>query len=245
MISRMLTAACVAGFLTAVVVTILQAFATTPLIIKAEAFEQQAAIAAPDRAVLVHAHMQQAPAPEGIADADHDEWKPANGLSRLAFTGLATLVSGVGYALLLAALLLAAGSDLRVGQTLAWAVAGFITVNLAPAIGLPPELPGMGGEALATRQGWWLLTVLSTGLGLYCVGIVRSSWALAAGLALILLPHVLGAPHGSATASEVPAVLAAQFAARSLAVGFVFWVVLGLSLSWMWRRLASETDRAA
>jgi predicted cobalt transporter CbtA len=43
----------------------------------------------------------------------------------------------------------------------------------------------------------------------------------------------------------VPAGLAAQFAARSLAVAFVFWLVLGLSLSWIWRRLATKTEIAA
>ena len=246
MISRVLTAACVAGFLAAAVATVLQVFATTPLILKAEAFEKQAAVEAIGGAVLFRAHMHQAPAPDGQgAGADHDEWKPAEGLSRAAFTGVATLVSGIGYALLLSALLLAAGSDLRVGQTLPWAVGGFIAVNLAPAMGLPPELPGMGGEALAGRQLWWLGTVVGTGVGLYLTGIVRAPWAIAAGLVVIVAPHLIGAPHGAATVSGVPAALAAQFAARSLAVAFVFWVVLGLSLSWTWERLATKAEAAA
>lgn len=247
MIARVLTAACVAGFLAAVVATVLQIFATTPLILKAEAFEKRAAHEAPG-AALVLAHTHRTPAPEATAaEAGHDGWKPADGLSRAAFTGLATLIGGVGYALLLAALLLAAGSDLSVGQTLPWAIGGFLAVNLAPAAGLPPELPGMsGGGALAARQLWWLATVAGTGLGLYLIGVVRVPWSIAAGLAALALPHLAGAPHGAAAASEVPAALAAQFAARSLAVGFVFWVVLGLSLSWIWRRLATpRAEKAA
>jgi cobalt transporter subunit CbtA len=235
MISRVLTAACVAGFLAALAATLLQAFATTPLILKAEAYERKAAIERPGGAVLVLAHMHQTHAPDGAAE----------GFSRLAFTGLATLLSGVGYALLLAAVLLAAGSDLRVGQTLAWAVGGFIAMNLAPAMGLPPELPGMGGEALAARQLWWLATAAGTALGLYLIGVVRAPWAVAAGLAAIVLPHAIGAPHAAASASEVPPMLAAQFAARSLAVAFVFWVVLGLSLGWAWQRLATRAEPAA
>lgn len=241
MISRVLTPACVAGFLAAAVATVLQVFATTPLILKAESFEKHTSAAAPGQAVLILAHAHGEPAP-ATPHADHDEWKPAEGISRAAFTGLATLVSGVGYSLLLAALLLAAGSDFGLRQALAWGVGGFVAVNLAPAAGLPPELPGMGGEALPARQLWWLATVAGTGIGLYLIGIVRAPWAVAVGLAAILAPHVVGAPHADAAASEVPAGLAAQFAARSLAVSFVFWVVLGASLSWAWRRLATKAE---
>jgi cobalt transporter subunit CbtA len=247
MISRVLTAACVAGFLTAVVVTTLQIFATTPLILKAETFEKQTSVKAAGKKVLSLTHKHQAPTPEALTDADPAEWHPTEGLPRAALTGLATLVSGVGYALLLAALLLAARSDLSIGQTLTWAVGGFLAVNLAPAAGSPPELPGMGGEHLGARQVWWLATVTSTSLGLYLIAIVRAPWAIALGFAATLVPHIVGAPHGAAAASEVPPALAAQFAARSLVIAFVFWVVLGLSLSWTWRRLATtaETEAAA
>lgn len=245
MISRVLTAACVAGFLAAAVATVLQVFVTTPLILQAEGFEKRAATETPGAPVLGLAHVHQAPTPETKAiAAGNDEWRPAEGFSRAAFTGFATLLSGVGYALLLAALLLAAGSDLNVRETLPWAIGAFLAVNLAPAAGLPPELPGMGGEHLPARQVWWLATVIGTGLGLYLIGVVRAPWSIAAGLAAIVAPHVVGAPHGS-TASEVPAVLAAQFAARSLAVAFLFWLVLGLSLSWAWRRLATKAETAA
>lgn len=246
MISRVLTAACVAGFLTAVVVTILQVFATTPLILKAETFERQASSKPSGESVLVLAHMHgNSRLDAQSVVAEDGEWKPAEGLSRAAFTGLATLIGGVGYALLLAALLLAAGSDLTVRQTLPWVVGGFLAVNLAPAMGLPPELPGMGGADLAARQLWWVATVAGTGLGLYLIGVVRAPWAIAAGLVAIMAPHVIGAPHAAAAASEAPATLAAQFAARSLGIAFVFWIVLGLSLSWIWRRLATEAEIAA
>jgi cobalt transporter subunit CbtA len=243
MISRVLTAACVAGFLAAAVVTTLQVFATMPLILKAETYEKQASLESP--AVLILAHVHQTPTPDAKpTEADHEAWKPSEGLSRIAFTGIATLIGAVGYALLLAALLVVAGSDMNLRQTLSWAVGAFLAVNLAPAAGLPPELPGMGGDHLAQRQLWWLATVMGTGLGLYLIGVVRAPWAVAVGLAAIVAPHVVGAPHVAA-ASEVPAGLAAQFAARSLAVAFVFWLVLGLSLSWIWRRLATKTEIAA
>lgn len=241
MIARVLTAALAAGFLAAVVASVLQAFTTTPLILRAEAFERQAATAAERTGLIAKAHLAHEHPAQAI-DAGA-EWRPAEGVPRAVFTGLATLLSGVGYALLLSALLLGAGSGFSLRETLPWAIGGFLAVNLAPAMGLPPELPGMGGGSLAARQAWWLAAALGTGLGLYLVGIVRARWAVALGLAAMVGPHVVGAPHAAA-ASGVPAVLAAQFAARSLAVAFVFWAVLGLALGWIWPRLEPKADPA-
>jgi cobalt transporter subunit CbtA len=228
MISRVLAAALVAGFLAACVSSILQIAFTTPLILAAESFE-----AAP--AAAPHSHE---------ADAAHQHetggWKPADGFERAAFTGLAALVSGVGYALLLGAAALAMGLTPGRRNALALAAAGFVALNLAPALGLPPELPGMGGGALVARQLWWLATALATGAGLYLLVMVRSPIALAAGLALIAAPHLVGAPAAPHVHSEVPPLLAAQFAARSLAVALAFWISLGLALGWAWERLDAK-----
>ena len=116
MISRALSAALVAGFLAACVASLLQSAWTTPLILKAETYERHAS-ATVAQPMIVLAHMHEA-APKD----DADEWKPAEGLPRAAFTGLATLVSGVGYALVLLALLLAAGREPDLPTTLRWAV---------------------------------------------------------------------------------------------------------------------------
>jgi cobalt transporter subunit CbtA len=234
MTSRVLSAALAAGFCAALVAALLQAVWTTPLIVEAERFEHHSA--APDLvgARIVLAHEVTAPAPSHETHA-HEDWAPQEGLERAAFTALATLVSGVGYALVLLALLLASGAAPTRETCLRWAFAGFVAVNLAPAIGLPPELPGMGGGPLALRQAWWLLTVGATGLGLYLITRMRTPWMMAAGIFALALPHLIGAPH-HAEASDVPAGLAAQFATRSLAISLVFWSVLGLALSWAWAR---------
>jgi cobalt transporter subunit CbtA len=238
MTSRVLSAALAAGFCAALVASLLQAVWTTPLIVEAERFEHHSA--APDlvgaRIVLAHEGAALAHSGEAHAHGDaHEDWAPQDGLERAAFTALATLVSGVGYALVLLALLLAAGAAPTRETCLRWAFAGFVAVNLAPAIGLPPELPGTGGGPLALRQAWWLLTVGSTGLGLYLITRMRAPWMMAAGIFALALPHLIGAPH-HAEASDVPAGLAAQFATRSLAISLVFWGVLGLALSWAWAR---------
>lgn len=260
MTPRVLSAALVAGFWAALVASLLQAVWTTPLILEAERFEHVASSQVRGGAIVLahdatpsslsikarlHLAHGTAPAPFHEAHSD-DEWAPQEGLERAAFTGLATLVSGVGYALVLIALMLAAGAAPTRETCLRWALAGFLAVNLAPAIGLPPELPGMGGGgSLALRQAWWALAVAGTGLGLYLLAHRRARWMAVAGLAALALPHIVGAPHGAA-ASAVPAGLAAQFATRSLAIGLVFWAVLGIVLSWAWarqeRRLAPVTS---
>src|SRR5690349_21705161 len=108
MILRVLKAALVAGFLAACVAATLQTFLTSPLILQAETYEKAAAPeahAARFGGMLHLAHVQHAPSDAGEGSA----WEPGEGFPRIAFTALATLVSGVGYALILAALILAAG----------------------------------------------------------------------------------------------------------------------------------------
>jgi cobalt transporter subunit CbtA len=231
---RILSAALVAGLWAALAASVLQAAWTTPLILEAESYESQSA--------------ETRTSPPGKVDGsalsqNHDEAAQANPsfltrVERAAFTSLATLVSGVGYALVLLALLLASGATPSRETTLRWALAAFLAVNLAPAIGLPPELPGMGGGDLFARQAWWVFTVCSSGVGLYLLRRVRSAVAVTAAVVALALPHLVGAPH-AVGASEVPPALAAQFATRSVAIGLIFWGVLGLALSWAWSRQAS------
>lgn len=253
MITRLLSAALVAGFLASVVATGLQLALTSPLILRAETFEEAGAHAAlaPPAAVtfaslIVPAH---APSGHGHGEGGHDHadgWQPAPGLQRMAFTGLATLVGGVGYALLLAAVMLALRREPNPQSGLAVGIAGFLAVALAPAIGLPPELPGMGAAPLLLRQSWWLMTVAATGLGLYLIAVRRVPLTILGGLVLIVAPHLAGAPQPIDTVgSQLPPADAAQFAARSLAIGFVFWAVIGLAYGWAWGLFGRGADARA
>lgn len=245
MISRLLSAALAAGFLAAVVTTGLQLSLTSPLILEAERYESQDAQAAQSGAPalpIVHAHLDRAHLHRVHGGHDHGAapdaapaWQPGAGLPRMAFTGLATLIGGVGYALLLGAVMLALGREPNPERGLSFAVAGFLSVALAPAMGLPPELPGSEQAPLAARQAWWLMTAVATGMGLYLIAIRRSAIGIAGGLVLIVAPHLVGAPEAATAKSELPAGLAAQFAARSLAIGFMFWAVIGLAYGWAWQ----------
>jgi len=49
---------------------------------------------------------------------------------------------------------------------LLWGAAGFLIFSGSPALGLPPELPGMTAAALDARQTWWIGTVIATAIGI-------------------------------------------------------------------------------
>ena len=70
------------------------------------------------------------------------EWEPENGFERSAYTLAADLLTGIGFALLLAAGLTLRGGDAGWHDGLFWGLAGFAAFTLAPGMGLPPELPG-------------------------------------------------------------------------------------------------------
>lgn len=168
-----------------------------------------------------------------ILEAEMVELGAAEALAGMTFgrildTLLFNILTGVGFALTLAAVLALRGRPVGLRQGLLWGAAGFVAAALAPAVGLPPELPGMTAAPLADRQLWWFLTVLSTAAGLGLLAFGRARALKFVGVALLVVPHLFGAPHPlGVEAGGVPAELAARFAAVSLASMAVFWVVLG------------------
>jgi len=220
MLKRILTAAILAGALGGLFVSAIQGARLLPLIHQAEHYEAAAA------ATEMPGH-----------DPGHDEgWMPAEGFERTGLTVLANVLAATGFALLLCACFALAG-DVDVKRGVVWGLAGFATFHLAPALGLPPELPGSVVAPLYDRQIWWLATAAATAGGLALAVFARAKLAKAAGLALIVLPHALGAPvtHGY---SAVPAELAAAFAASSLVAAAAFWAVLGGATGYFFRAFA-------
>lgn len=56
----------------------------------------------------------------------------------------------------------------------------------------------------------------------------RASWAFAVGIALVLVPHIIGAPAAPPDEpSAVLAHLATEFAAVTLGSALVFWLLFG------------------
>ena len=227
MIRRALIAALVAGFAACLAVTAAQHAVVVPLILKAEEFEEaNAAKAAPAQAEHQRGGAQtQAP----VHPHEDEGWKPGDGIERIAYTALANLGFSVGFALLLVAAFTLAGREVDWKRGLVWGTAGFAVFALAPALGLPPELPGTAGADLLPRQAWWLGTVVATATGLALMVFGRGWQWKALGAVASIVPHLIGAPHppGGHGAGGVPADIAMGFVVLSLTVTFLFWVVLG------------------
>jgi cobalt transporter subunit CbtA len=226
MLRRILLVAVVAGAVAGLVASVLQGTRIWPLIAAAEQFEEAAA---------AHQH--------GDAAAEHaDDWQPADGAERIAYTVLFNILAGFGFALLLNGALVLRQAALRgttpdVATGAMWGLAGFACFALAPAFGLPPELPGMEAANLLDRQLWWVATAAASAAGLALIVFARSVPRKALGIVFLIAPHIIGAPHTHET-GNVPGELAAQFVGASLVAAAVFWIVLGAVSGWLHRRLA-------
>jgi predicted cobalt transporter CbtA len=124
------------------------------------------------------------------------------------------------------------------GSGLIWGFAGFAAVHLAPAMGLPPELPGTIAAELAPRQLWWIGCVIFTAAGIASLGYGRGPMWPVVGVALIVAPHIVGAPRLDTYFGLGPAELGSLFAARSLGVAAVAWAVMGAVAGRVWSAAA-------
>ncbi len=146
------------------------------------------------------------------------------------------------YALLLIAgfaLLETTGRVVDAGKGLLWGLAGFAAFQLAPAMGLAPELPGTIAADLGARQIWWWSTVIATGAGtaLFAFGgqFWRGKvWPFALAGALLAIPHGIGAPQPEAFFGVAPPEVAAAFTARVLGTGLIVWTALGWLAGHFW-----------
>lgn len=224
--------AAVAGIIAGLVLTAIQYVSTVPLIQKAETFETAAAPAAPastaaparPEARQGHAHPHAATA---APDHHGGGWMPADGFERFAYTLLANIVGGIGIALIMVSL-----SEIRGGlhgwrEGVLWGLAGFAAFTLAPSIGMPPDPPGMPAADLFARQAWWIATVVLTAGGIALLVLQRSLIGAVVGLALIIGPHIVGAPRPEHFETAVPPALTHDFVVAVIISSLVFWVVLG------------------
>lgn len=226
MIARILLAAIAAGLIAGAFVSVAQMAKVTPLIHAAEAFEN-AAPAAHSHAPGTTAHDHGAPAAGGHEHDHGSGWAPEDGIERIAYTTLANIVIGAGFGLLLAAGMTLNGRSASWRHGLIWGACGYMAFSLLPALGLPPELPGMAAADLAPRQIWWGLTAAASALGIGMI-FFGGKWPMVTlGVVLLVAPHVAGAPHPDAFSSNVPAELAAQFVSASLVTAALFWLLLG------------------
>ncbi|MGX5842087.1 CbtA family protein [Mesorhizobium sp. ArgA1] len=237
--------AAIAGLVAGVVLACMQAYATVPLILKAEVYEQAggghdhehaaapAANAAGTKAMSTAAPAENAmstaaPAPaEAAAPAEDEGWAPADGFERFAFSVLANIVTGIGFALVLVAVSEFAGGIGNWRQGVFWGLAGFAVFTLAPGLGLPPELPAMPAADLMPRQIWWWSTVAATAIGLALIAFRTSAPLTVLAVVLIVAPHIVGAPQPDSFETPIPEGLHHQFVVAVTVTNLVFWLVLG------------------
>ena len=256
MLRRVLVTGLSAGLLAGLFVAAIQIAWITPIILEAEIYESaEAPTGAPDPAsrpgtsgasfVLPAAERLEGPAAERLEGpaaerlgGNEGAWAPEDGIERTLFTVLASVLTGVGFGLILVAAVTLSGRHVDPGRGVLWGLAGFAVFTLAPALGLPPELPGMVAADLGARQTWWIGTVISTTGGLALIVFARHRLLKGLGVALLLAPHAVGAPHPGQFGGKVPGELAAEFAVASLFTAALFWTALGGIAGYFHRKIS-------
>ncbi len=223
MLTRIITTALFAGFITGIIAAVLQFALIQQLLLHAELFEN---------GTLTHFGDAGAGTSGNLAWPGFD---PQRDLLSILFSAIIY----IGYSfLLVAGISLAAeqGHNITPRSGLIWGFAGFIALHLAPAMGLPPELPGAGAADVAARQVWWFGTVAATALGLWLIAFGNSpiTWAIA--VLALAIPHIIGAPQPNLFTGPVPPELASHFATRAIGVGLICWSILGLLAGYFWNK---------
>ncbi|HBT44249.1 MAG TPA: cobalt transporter [Rhodospirillaceae bacterium] len=244
MTGRIFAVALLAGLAAGLAVSVLQHFTTTPIILHAETFEGKPAASLGGHAQLDltargltggRLYLAHGAADHG-SNAEAQTWSPEDGLERTLFTSLTNVLTAIGFALVLTAVMFMRGRPVDGRQGVIWGMAGFAVVSLAPALGLPPEVPGAMAAELTGRQEWWVLCAVLTAGGLGLMFLSAQRWMPWAGAAMLALPHVLGAPQADAMGGAVPPELAAHFVAASLVTAAAFWAFLGFATGTLAKR---------
>ena len=221
MFQKIVVSALIAGFGAGIVHALLQFVFIQPLLIHAELFE-----------LGPLPGLDAVTVPRGVID-------PLREALNVVFAALVY----TGYALVLLAVMSFAeerGKTITARNGLIWGIAGFVTMHLAPAFGLAPDMPGLNAAPVEPRQVWWFGTAAATGVGLWLIAFGRNWSIWGAAIILITAPHIIGAPLPLMLSNIAPPELAANFAARTLGLALVVWTTLGLLLGAVWNSKLSE-----
>lgn len=245
MIQRMLTSALVAGCAAWLLAAALHFAFVQKYILLGEDYETGAAVhfggatpAADAVATDAHSH-DDATAEDGHSHDSAEGGDDASAFTRNLWTTVFFGLVYVAYALILVAgfgLARVYGKVITAREGLVWGIAGFAAFQLAPAMGLAPELPGTLAADLGARQVWWWGTVASTAAALGLLGYGRSLVTAAIAAVLLAAPHVIGAPELEGFSGVAPPEVAAAFAARVLGVGLAVWALMGWVAGFVWSR---------
>ncbi len=248
MIRQLFSSAILAGLMAGLLISAVYQFTTVPLILHAESFEnikgqEKAIFKNPekilypaDNYIIVKASI--VPVHGSVEQSPGEAWAPQDGLERIFYTTVTTILTGIGFALLLISGMIMRGDKIDTRRGLLWGAGGFIAFVLAPSLGLPPELPGMVAGDVLARQSWWITTAVASIVGLWLLVFSKKMQYKILAVVIALTPHLVGAPHPEALSSNgVPPELAAQFVTVSIAVGGLFWALIGGFSGYFYERL--------
>lgn len=149
LVLKLMAASLASAFLVGALATGFQYIRVVPLILESEAYERRRA-----RALF-------------------EEWAPADGAERGAFTFLSNIIVSFSFSLLLVGLSAVDDVHVSVRSGLQRGVVGWAIFMGLPCVGLSPELPGMAAAELTDRQWWWLQAVLFAAAG-FAVALLAS-----------------------------------------------------------------------
>ncbi|MFT5930701.1 MAG: cobalt transporter subunit CbtA [Oceanospirillaceae bacterium] len=211
------------AFVAGLVLTAMQNWQVTPIILAAEVYE------IPDVAVATDGHSH---------DHGAESWSPEDGFERAGYSTLSNILAAFGFGLILIAAMKWANThrnlQINIPTGIAAGVVGYLTFFFIPSLGLPPEIPGMEAAVLEGRQSWWLMSVVTSLAGFYVL-IFMSGFSRVFAVLLFALPWIIGAPqpethgfsHPDAAALEALHHLANQFMTATHVTNGIFWLVLG------------------
>mgnify|MGYP000157644938 FL=1 len=240
MIRQIFLTALLTGVLAGFVLTSLQSVKVIPLILAAEEFEggEIATYGSHDSShqetkadhhngeiVTAHGHENEAEATNGHSH-DDEAWGPADGYERLFFTFVANVFLATGWSFLLCAVYMNV-KDINVVKGITAGIVGYLTFFALPSIGLSPELPGTLAAALEHRQAWWIATVLCSAIGFTVLFFSRNRAYQLLAFALVLLPHIIGAPVPDVHGGTAPEVMFNSYVNATFITNGIFWVILG------------------
>ena len=223
MTQRIFVSALVAGAVAGLIAAVLQFLFVIPLLLEGELYETGARVHFADGAA------------ESESGAPALEWD----FQRHSLTVAFSMITWIAFSLVLTALMALrarSGWAITVESGALWGLMAFLAVQLAPAAGLPPELPGTAAADVTDRYVWWIGTIVAAGLALWLLTNKLNAASVALAIALLVAPHVIGAPHLDRYYGVAPPELSAHFVTRSLAVTAVVWTVMGAVIGWVWQR---------
>ena len=206
-----------------------QAYFITPIILNSEVYEVV-------EATNVH-HIEEVEA-----------WAPKDGVERHSWNFMSNFLICFAYALILLCAM-SVRSSVNALQGLFWGIAAYLIIFVAPALGLPPEIPGMEAAQLEGRQAWWIITVFITTISLWLLAFYGIAQKIVA-VVLIITPHLLGAPqpetHGFVSTDPIAVAnltaLWHDFILQTSIANALLWVIIGVLAGFLVKKYIQPID---